>query len=113
MFPVCAPVICNSEYITTLALSNCSHAYDYDVEAIMSIDLKAGDEVVETREIAIPPHATFFESVRDIFPRAEDHLRDHGGIGLLMIRPINIRTFGGQFFHYQRATGQFSTEHTF
>jgi len=109
----CIPVLSNGDYSTTVALTNCSHAYDYDLEGVVALELRAGRHIVERREVAMPPHGMLFQPVRELFPRTDEHLRAHGGIGFLMVRPVNIRTFGGQFFHIQTATGQFSTEHTF
>jgi len=71
-----------------------------------------GGVVLETRTISIPPHGMYFETIDHLFPAAHTQLAVHRGIGVVQIRPKNVRTLGAQYFHVQRATGQFSSEHT-
>lgn len=108
-----APAYADAEYETFLGLTNCSHAWKYDVDAEVEISLKAGETVVETAAVTIPPHGTWFDSVANLFPLAKAHLRPYGGIGVAEMRPTNVRTLGAQYFHVQRTTGHFSSEHTF
>lgn len=112
VLPICAPTYVDERHTTHLGLTNCSHAWKYGVEALVTISLKTGDRVVDRTEITISPHGTWFDSVTALFPDAERRLRPHGGQGLVVIRPENVRTLGAQFFHVQRATGCFSSEHT-
>ena len=95
-----------------MGLTNCSHAWDYDVEAFVAVTLRGAGGVRLTRELRIPPHGTWYGPVDRLFPEAAAVLRHPAGTGLLVVDPRNVATLGAQFFHVQRATGHFSSEHT-
>jgi hypothetical protein len=110
--PICAAAYIDDDVSTALALTNCSHAWDYDVEASITLSLRDEDAHVAARDITIPPHGLWFQPIESLFPEARMALRPHGGRGLVLVRPNNVRTLGAQVFHVVRATGQFSSEHT-
>jgi hypothetical protein len=110
--PILAPVGVDDDLSSAVALTNCSHAWDYDVEARVTIELRTADGIAAARDVTIPPHGLLFETVERLFPDARALLRAHGGRGVAGIRPVNVRTLGAQVFHIVRATGQFSSEHT-
>ncbi|MBM4443094.1 MAG: hypothetical protein FJ027_22000 [Candidatus Rokubacteria bacterium] len=110
--PIWAAVGVDEELSSALALTNCSHAHDYDVDAHVTVSLHAGANVVAAGDVVIPPHGLWFEPVERLFPDCATLLRPHGGRGLALIRPRNVRTLGAQVFHVVRATGRFSSEHT-
>jgi hypothetical protein len=109
---IVAAVYIDHEFSTMIGLTNCSHAWDYDVEASITVTLRSGGVVVGARDITIPPHGLWLQAIENLFPDARQALRPLGGAGVVTLRPNNVLTMGAQLFHVVRATGQFSSEHT-
>src|SRR5262249_51916456 len=97
VLPIVAPVYADARCTTSLGLTNCSTARDYDVEAVVTLALTVDDTVVDRAELTIPPHGTWLEPITTAFPDAEARLRASGGRALVVIRPENVRTLAAQF----------------
>jgi hypothetical protein len=111
-WPICAPAYLGGGYATRLGLTNCSHAWEYDVTARVEIALRDGRGLDLRREVEIPPHGTWLGPLDTLFPEARDTADPASRPLLVFVDPRNVATLGAQFFHVQSATGHFSSEHT-
>ncbi len=105
-------VVCNDAQTTYLAISNCSHDYNYRLNVRFDLDLIVNGQVVEHRTMSIQPEGTLYHSVEEFFPNARKHLERSGGIGILSYTILNSSLLATAFLTVDRKSRALSIEHT-
>ncbi|GEM_PF-6015333 len=109
----CCRIVCDARHTTYVAISNCSHDYNYSLNVFFTLSLCIEEgQVLESKKMNIAPNATLFLPVEELFPRAAELLGDNQGVGILTTTDINCACLTHVFLTQDRVSKALSVEHS-